>query len=121
MSSGEAKTRSEAAAGRGKRFTRLVRHSIERVMNGGDESGELDFGIGAMLALLAAPGAFASVAASLSRRIFFYRAGDGRGRRSGDLEMGRAHSRPARLCEPCAAPDSGEAHPVRESRSSCCF
>ncbi len=42
-------------------FARLVRHSIERVMHGGDESGELDFGIGAMLALLAAPGAFASI------------------------------------------------------------
>ncbi len=42
-------------------FTRLVRHSIERVMHGSDESGELDFGIGAMLALLAAPGAFASI------------------------------------------------------------
>jgi len=45
-------------------FTRLVRHSIERVMHGGDDSGELDFGIGAMLALLAVPGAFASFAAS---------------------------------------------------------
>ena len=42
-------------------FTRLVRHSIERVMHGGDDSGELDFGIGALLALLAAPGAFASI------------------------------------------------------------
>ena len=52
-------------------FTRLVRHTIERVMHGGDESGELDFGIGAMLALLAAPGAFASVAASLSDEYFF--------------------------------------------------
>ncbi len=53
------------------RFTRLMRHSIERVMHGGDESGELDFGIGAMLALLAAPGAFASVAASLHDEYFF--------------------------------------------------
>ena len=52
-------------------FKRLVRHTIERVMNGGDESGELDFGIGAMLALLAIPGAFASVAASLSDEYFF--------------------------------------------------
>lgn len=52
-------------------FTRLMRHSIERVMNGGDESGELDFGIGAMLALLAIPGAFASVAASQSDEYFF--------------------------------------------------
>jgi hypothetical protein len=45
-------------------FTRLVRHSIERVTHAGDESGELDFGIGAMLALLAVPGAFASIGAS---------------------------------------------------------
>lgn len=52
-------------------FARLVRHTIERVMNGGDESGELDFGVGAMLALLAIPGAFASVAASLSDEYFF--------------------------------------------------
>ena len=51
--------------------TRLVRHAIERVMNGGDESGELDFGVGGMLALLAAPGAFASVAASQSDEYFF--------------------------------------------------
>jgi len=48
-----------------------MRHSIERLMNGGDESGELDFGIGAMLALLAIPGAFASVAASQSDEYFF--------------------------------------------------
>jgi hypothetical protein len=54
-----------------KPFTRLVRHSIARVMNGGDESGELDFGVGAMLALLAIPGAFASVAASQSDEYFF--------------------------------------------------
>jgi hypothetical protein len=54
-----------------KPFTRLVRHSIERVMHGGDESGELDFGIGAMLALLAIPGAFASIAASLPDEYFF--------------------------------------------------
>ena len=52
-------------------FTRLVRHTIERVMHGGDESGELDFGIGAMLAFLAAPGAFASVTAGLSDEYFF--------------------------------------------------
>jgi hypothetical protein len=47
----------------GRPFARLVRHCIDRVMYGGDSSaaGELDFGIGAMLALLAAPGAFASV------------------------------------------------------------
>ena len=54
-----------------KPFTRLFRHTIERVMNGGDESGELDFGVGAMLALLAIPGAFASVAASLADEYFF--------------------------------------------------
>jgi hypothetical protein len=48
---------------RQKRFARLVRHCIGRVMHGGDDAGEgeLDFGIGAMLALLAAPGAFASI------------------------------------------------------------
>ena len=40
-------------------------------MHGGGESGELDFGIGAMLALLAVPGAFASVAASRSDEYFF--------------------------------------------------
>ena len=55
----------------GKPFARLVSHSIERVMNGGDESGEIDFGIGAMLALLAAPGAFASIVASQSDEYFF--------------------------------------------------
>ena len=54
-----------------KPFTRLVRHSIERVMHGGDESGELDFGIGAMLALLAVPGAFASILASRQDEYFF--------------------------------------------------
>ena len=54
-----------------KPFTRLVRHSIERVTQGGDESGELDFGIGAMLAFLAAPGAFASIAASSADEYFF--------------------------------------------------
>ncbi|MHB8540387.1 MAG: hypothetical protein ACYDCD_05530 [Candidatus Acidiferrales bacterium] len=44
-------------------FARLVRHCIERVMHAGDQSvpGELDFGIGTMLALLAAPGAFAAI------------------------------------------------------------
>jgi hypothetical protein len=40
-------------------------------MNGGDESGELDFGIGAMLALLAVPGAFASILASRQDEYFF--------------------------------------------------
>jgi hypothetical protein len=54
-----------------KPFTRLVHHSIERVMHGGGESGELDFGIGAMLALLAVPGAFASFAASPGDEYFF--------------------------------------------------
>jgi hypothetical protein len=52
-------------------FRRLVRHSIERVIRGGGDSGELDFGIGAMLALLAAPGAFASIGASPSDEYFF--------------------------------------------------
>ncbi len=42
-------------------FTRLVRHLIERMMRSGDETGELDFGMGAMLALLPIPGAFASI------------------------------------------------------------
>lgn len=55
----------------GKPFTRLVGHSIERVMHGGHESGELDFGIGAMLVLLAVPGAFASFAASPADEYFF--------------------------------------------------
>lgn len=54
-----------------KPFTRLVHHSIERVMHGGGESGELDFGIGAMLAVLAVPGAFASIAASSADEYFF--------------------------------------------------
>ena len=54
-----------------KPFTRLVHHSIERVMHGGGESGDLDFGIGAMLALLAVPGAFASFAASPADEYFF--------------------------------------------------
>lgn len=54
-----------------KPFTRLVHHSIERVMHGGGESGELDFGVGAMLAVLAVPGAFASFAASSADEYFF--------------------------------------------------
>ena len=46
-----------------KPFARLVRHCIGRVMHGADgsDAGELDVGIGAMLALLAAPGAFAAL------------------------------------------------------------
>lgn len=52
-------------------FRRLVRHSVERVANGGNESGELDFGIGGMLALLAVPGGFASMGASLREEYFF--------------------------------------------------
>lgn len=46
-----------------KPFARLVRHCIDRVMHGSGEAGpgELDFGIGAILAMLAAPGAFVSV------------------------------------------------------------
>jgi hypothetical protein len=54
-----------------KPFKRLVRHSIERVMHGGGDSGDLDFGIGALLALLAVPGAFASIGTSLSEEYFF--------------------------------------------------
>jgi hypothetical protein len=59
------------AGHRREQFRRLMRHSIERVMHGGDDSGELDFGIGAMLALLAIPGAFASIAAPQSDEYFF--------------------------------------------------
>jgi hypothetical protein len=40
-------------------------------MHGGGDSGDLDFGIGAMLALLAVPGAFASFAASPADEYFF--------------------------------------------------
>ena len=54
-----------------KPFTRLLHHSIERVMHGGGDSGELDFGIGALLAVLAVPGAFASIAASSADEYFF--------------------------------------------------
>jgi hypothetical protein len=68
------KARRARQAGRqraGKPFARLVGHSIERVMHGGGDSGDLDFGIGAMLALLAVPGAFASFAASGADEYFF--------------------------------------------------
>lgn len=46
-----------------KPFRRLVRHCIDRVLHGEESasSGELEFGIGALLALLAMPGAFAAV------------------------------------------------------------
>ena len=46
-----------------KPFERLVRHCIDRMVHGeaSASSGELEFGIGALLALLAMPGAFASV------------------------------------------------------------
>jgi hypothetical protein len=72
MRSGEAqRAQNDRRQSPAKPFTRLLRHSIERVMNGGDESGELDFGIGAMLALLAALGVFASVVASQSDEYFF--------------------------------------------------
>jgi hypothetical protein len=59
---GQAREGSERPFAR-KPFARLVRHCIERVMHGGGDAGpgELDLGIGAMLALLAAPGAFASI------------------------------------------------------------
>jgi hypothetical protein len=44
-------------------FARLVRHSVQRVFSGAEsaEPGELDLGIGAILAVLAAPGAFVSI------------------------------------------------------------
>ena len=54
-----------------KPFSRLIHHSIERVIHGGGDSGDLDFGIGATLALLAVPGAFASFAASPADEYFF--------------------------------------------------
>ena len=64
-------TRTHSPQRPAKPFARLVHHAIERVMHGGHESGELDFGIGAMLALLAVPGAFASFAASPADEYFF--------------------------------------------------
>jgi len=44
-------------------FPRLVRHCVDRIFSGGEsaEPGELDPGIGTVLALLATPGAFASL------------------------------------------------------------
>ena len=44
-------------------FARLVRHCINRMFYGGEfsDAGELNFGIGAVLALLALPGAFVSI------------------------------------------------------------
>lgn len=44
-------------------FARLVRHSIDRILAGGEtaEPGELDLGIGTLLALLASPGVFVAV------------------------------------------------------------
>ena len=44
-------------------FVRLVRHCVDRVFYGGDglDGDELDFGIGAILGLLAMPGAFISI------------------------------------------------------------
>lgn len=46
-----------------KPFNRLVRHCMDRIFFGGDgDSGEVDVGIGAVLAILAAPGTFAAVA-----------------------------------------------------------
>ena len=46
-----------------KPFARLVRHCLDRILHSGDNSapGELDFGIGTILGLLAIPGAFASI------------------------------------------------------------
>ena len=45
-------------------FCRLTRHCVQRIFFGGEaaDSGEVDVGIGAMLAILAAPGAFISMA-----------------------------------------------------------
>jgi hypothetical protein len=47
-------------------FARLVRHAAYRVFAGGEsaEPGELDLGIGTILAILAAPGAFVSIIVS---------------------------------------------------------
>jgi hypothetical protein len=46
-----------------KPFKRLVRHCLDRIFFGGDgASGDVDVGIGAVLAVLAAPGTFAAVA-----------------------------------------------------------
>jgi hypothetical protein len=43
-------------------FRRLVRHCLARILHGeNSEPGELDLGLGAILGLLAAPGAFASI------------------------------------------------------------
>jgi hypothetical protein len=43
-------------------FARLVRHCVDRILHGdSSEPGELDLGIGTVLGLLAAPGAFASI------------------------------------------------------------
>jgi hypothetical protein len=43
-------------------FHRLVRHCLARILHGeNSEPGELDLGLGAILGLLAAPGAFASI------------------------------------------------------------
>jgi len=66
MNAGEAQAESGergATPSGQKPFARLVRHCIDRVMHGAGDAGpgELDFGIGAMLALLAAPGAFAAM------------------------------------------------------------
>ncbi len=53
----------QAGAPSEKPFARLIRHSIDRILHAGETSdpGELEFGIGTMLALLATPGAFASM------------------------------------------------------------
>jgi hypothetical protein len=52
-----------AARREAKPFERLVRHCMDRILHGDESasSGELEFGIGALLALLAMPGAFATV------------------------------------------------------------
>jgi hypothetical protein len=62
-------------------MARLVRHSVDRILHGGDNSGpgELDFGVGTMLALLATPGAFAAVfLADKYGSLFQFLRGEGR-------------------------------------------
>lgn len=64
MSAGDAPDGAQEARKRAQKpFARLVRHCIDRVMHGADESdpGEIDLGLGAVLAILAAPGAFAAI------------------------------------------------------------
>jgi len=62
-------------------MARLIRHCVDRVLHGGDGSapGEMDLGIGTMLALLATPGAFASIfLADKYGTLFRFLRGEGR-------------------------------------------